>query len=314
MGKVLGLALGAGAARGWAHVGVLRGLAEMGLKPDIISGCSVGALVGAAYLVDALDELQAWARTLSPLSAVQHFSVAIGSGGLIRAEAAFDAFAEFDCSIESLVVPFGAVACDLGTGEEVELVSGPLLKAVRASSAIPILLQAIEHEGRWLVDGAVVNPTPVSLARKLGADFVIGVDLNAVPKILTRFDTPPPSVPVPVNKEKYAIDKITKAKSFSEAINFLIRDTRNALDREVARAKSRINARPHLFETGMAVSDIVQMQLGRARAKTEPADIMLEPDMRAALPNAFDRADEFIEIGRQALLEQRGVIEDGLRA
>ena len=308
MARKLGLALSAGAARGWAHVGVLRGLEEMGIKPDVIAGTSVGALVGGAYLVGALEGFEAWARTLSPLSAFQQFTFNLTSGGLINAEAAFSAFTDYDRNIEDLDTPFGAVACDLGTGEEVHLTTGSVLNAVQASSAIPILLNAVQRGDRWLVDGAVVNPTPISLARALGADFVIAVDLNAVPRTLARFNPPENRLPVIVE------DSAPTPTTLTGAVTKLINDTRANLTLEFERAKARLNAKPHLFETGMAVADTVQMQISRARMETCPPDLCLMPDMRAALPNAFDRADEFIETGRSSLLDHASLIEDALRA
>lgn len=308
MVRKVGLALSAGAARGWAHVGVLRALQEMGIKPDIIAGTSVGALVGGAYLLDALDGFEAWARTLSPLSAFQQFSFNLGSGGLVNAEAAYGAFADFDRDIEDLDIPFGVAACDLGTGEEVNITSGSVMTAVRASSAIPILMNAVQVGDRWLVDGAVVNPTPISLARDLGADYVIAVDLNAVPRALSRFD--PPSNRLPVLIE----DKSALPTTLTGAVTKLINDTRDNLSLEFQRAKARIQSKPHLFETGMAVADTVQMQISRARMNTCPPDLLLKPDMRAALPNAFHRADEFIETGRQSLLAHAKQIEDALKA
>ena len=298
-GKILGLALSAGAARGWAHVGVLRGLEEIGLQPHVIAGCSVGALVGGAWLSGAMESLEAWARTLSPLSALQQFSFGVSSGGFVDAASAFDAFHEYDCAIEDLPARFGCVACNLANGEEVELTTGPLLSAIRASTAIPILMKAIDVDGQWLVDGAIVNPTPVSLARKLGADVVVAVDLNAVPNTLSRFKPPDTTMPVPV-----PLGMKEKPKHLSDAVTQFINETRDMLSREVAMAKARLNARPHLFETGMAVADTIQMQISRARADSCPPDILLTPDMREARPNAFDRADEFIETGRKALMTQ----------
>ncbi|MBY0420763.1 MAG: patatin-like phospholipase family protein, partial [Parvularculaceae bacterium] len=132
MQKKLGLVLGSGAARGWAHVGVLRGLEEIGVKPDVIAGCSVGALVGGAYLVGALGALEAWARELKPLSALKSFSLGVARGGLVNTAPAFRAFHSYDRPIEDLPVRFGAVAADLGTGEEVWLTQGSLVEAARA--------------------------------------------------------------------------------------------------------------------------------------------------------------------------------------
>ena len=300
----IGLVLGSGAARGWAHVGVLRGLQEIGLKPDVIAGCSVGALVGGAHLIGALEEFEAWARELSPLSALSHFGVAVARGGFVDTTAAFNAFREFDRNIEDLPLKFGAVASDLGTGEEVWLTEGSIIDAVKASSAIPVLFHAVQRGPRWLVDGALTNPTPVSLARQLGADVVIAVDLNAVPRVLDRFNPPPPSVPaLRPTQEVAPLDA-----GASGAVTRFIEDTRRMIDEQFKLAKIRSQAKPQLFETAYAAADIFQMHLSRARRETETPDICLTPDMRDALPTAFDRADEFIEVGRTELLRKRDEI------
>ena len=296
----LGLVLGSGAARGWAHVGVLQGLKEIGVEPDVIAGCSVGALVGGAHLIGALDELEKWARTLKPLSALGQFSFKVQKGGFIDAAAAFEAFREFDRKIEDLPVRFGAIATDLGTGDEIEITAGSVVDAARASSAIPVVFHAVPLKNRWLVDGALTNPTPVTLARRLGADKIISVDLNAVPKVLERFDPPPPGPPAIVESRPASGDA-----TLSGAINKLIEDTQIAITRQFELAKAKSKAAPQLFETAYAAADIFQMHLARARAELDPPDILLRPDMRDAMPTAFDRADEFIAVGREALLARR---------
>lgn len=298
MAKKLGLVLGSGAARGWAHVGVLKGLAEIGVKPDVIAGCSVGALVGGAHLIGALDEFEAWARALKPLSALERFSLKVRQGGFIDARTAFEAFRAFDKNIEDLPIKFGAVAADLATGEEVRITSGSVIDAARASSAIPVVFHAVQHQGRWLADGALANPAPVSLARALGADIVVSVDLNAVPRVLDRFDAPPPTVPA-------AVKPPLIKSGIAGAVVRLIEETQAAIRRQLEFAKARADAAPHLFETAYAAADIFQMHLARARAQLDPPDILLRPDMRDAMPTAFDRADEFIEEGRSAMIAER---------
>lgn len=308
MTKRLGLVLGSGAARGWAHIGVLQGLAEIGVKPDVIAGCSVGALVGGAHLIGALDEFETWARELKPLSALGHFTLKLKRGGFVDAAPVFAAFEQFDKNIEDLPVKFGAVAADLATGEEVEITQGSVISAARASSAIPVVFQAVQREGRWLVDGALANPAPVSLARKLGAEVTIAVDLNAVPRVLERFDAPAARVPaIPPTPEQ-------KAPGITGAVAKLIEDTQISVRRQIEFAKARTKASPHLFETAYAAADIFQMHLARARAESCAPDILLQPDMRDAMPTAFDRADEFIEEGRRVLLAKRANIEELLQS
>ena len=296
--KKLGLALGSGAARGWAHIGVLRGLEEIGVKPDAVAGCSVGALVGGAYLIGALDAFESWARELKPLSALQRFNLKLVRGGFIDTEPAFDAFRDYDKPIEDLPVRFAAVAADLGTGEEITITTGSVIDAARASSAIPVVFHAVPRNNRWLVDGALANPAPISAARALGADVVVAVDLNAVPRVLERFDPPPPGPPALVPEAQ------PPATTFTGAVSRLIDETQAAVQRQIDLAKARADAAPHLFETAYAAADIFQMHLARARAKADPPDVMLKPDMRDAMPTAFDRADEFIEEGRRALLAE----------
>ncbi len=315
--KKLGLALGSGAARGWAHIGVLQGLEEIGVKPDVIAGCSVGALVGGAYLLNALDALEAWARELKPVSAFSSFSLQLSKGGLVDTKAAFEAFRDYDRDIEALPMKFGAVATDLGTGEEIWLTQGSTVNAARASSAIPVLFHAVRHKDawqeRWLVDGALVNPTPISLARHLGADIVIAVDLNAVPRVLERFDPPPPSAPVLHQKEQQeqtlSVPPANFPAAFSENVTKFIEDTRRRLEEQMQLAKQRQQAKPQLLETAYAAADIFQMQLSKARRATDTPDICLAPDMRDAFPHSFDRADEFVEVGRQALLAEREALQ-----
>lgn len=306
MTKKLGLALGSGAARGWAHVGVLRAFEEVGLKPDVIAGCSVGALVGGAWVLDAMEDFDAWARALSPLSALQSFSIGVGKGGMVAADRVFEEFREKDRAMEETAVRFGAVATDLATGEAVWLTTGSIIDAARASSAIPVLLQSVPRDGHWLIDGALADPVPIALARELGADIVVSVDLNAVPRVLDRFDAPAPSAPVLRPADKDADE------GWPAAVTKFVADTKHYVEGQIAAAKARSLSTPRLFETALAVNDIFQMHLANARAASDPPDIALRPDMRDALPNAFDRADEFIERGRQAALDAAPAIKAAL--
>lgn len=275
----------------------------------MIAGCSVGALVGGAWLLGALDEFEAWARELKPLSALQNFAFSVTRGGLVNAAPAFRAFESFDRKIEELPVKFGAVAADLGTGEEVWLTEGSLIEAARASAAIPIVFHAVRRGGRWLVDGAIANPAPVSLARALGADVVVSVDLNAMPRVLDRFNPPPPVIAAGEPAAGAAEEAAASGTTLTGAVTKLIDDTRRLIEQQIATAKERARARPHLFETAYAAADIFQMHLARAHAAISPPDISIAPDMRDALPTAFDRADEFIAEGRRALLERRADLE-----
>ena len=176
----IGITLGAGSARGWAHIGVLDALLEAGIVPESVAGTSIGALVGAVYADDELAALEDWVRGLTWRKLVGYFDVSF-RGGLVKGDRLFD-FLRGDLlekRIEGLRRPFAAVATDLVNGREVWLREGPVADAVRASIAIPGLFTPWLEDDRQLVDGALVNPVPVSLVRAMEADFVIAVDLGS---------------------------------------------------------------------------------------------------------------------------------------
>lgn len=176
----IGIALGAGSARGWAHIGVLQALKEQGIVADMVCGTSIGALVGAVYADDRLTELEQWVSSLTWRKVMGFFDFAFSSG-LLKGNRLFTFLRGdlLDKRVDELKRPFAAVATDLATGREVWLRDGPVADAVRASIAMPGLFTPWSDGARLLVDGALVNPVPVSLARAMEADFVIAVDLNS---------------------------------------------------------------------------------------------------------------------------------------
>ncbi|WP_258868171.1 patatin family protein [Alkalilimnicola ehrlichii] len=176
----IGIALGSGSARGWSHIGVLTALAEAGIEPDIVCGSSIGALIGGVYAAGRLDDIEAWGNSLTRREVFSYMDFTLSGGGAIAGKRLMEVCSEYieGCDIECLPKRFGAVATDLKTGTEVWLQEGPLQTAIRASISLPGLLTPVHVDGRWLVDGGLVNPVPVSLCRALGADIVIAVNLN----------------------------------------------------------------------------------------------------------------------------------------
>lgn len=177
----IGLALGSGGARGWAHLGIIEGLKQMGIQIDVVSGCSIGAYVGAALASDKINELQDWAFELTEWQVLSLLRLGIRRGGLANSSKVFDKLSQEFCApnFEDMTLPFAITTTDLFTGKEVVFNSGPVGNSIKASCAIPGLFQPVRYQNRWLVDGAVVNPVPVNLCRQLGADFVIAVNLSA---------------------------------------------------------------------------------------------------------------------------------------
>jgi NTE family protein len=176
----LGLALGCGSARGWAHIGIIRALEERGLRPQVVVGASVGALVAASHAGGRLDALEKWVRALTQREVWRLVDTRFRGGGVMTGNRLMDAIAACigDPLIEQLELRFAAVATDLHTGEEVWIRAGRVMAAIRASSGLPGLFTPTWYLDRWLVDGGVVNPLPVSVCRALGADVVIAVDLS----------------------------------------------------------------------------------------------------------------------------------------
>jgi NTE family protein len=191
--------LGSGSARGWSHIGVIHALERAGVRPDIVCGTSIGAVVGAAYAAGALDRLEQWALGLRKRDVASLMDVGPG-GGLLRGKKLLALFRDGieDRPLSDLEIPFATVATSLQTGAEVWLRDGSTIDAVWASIALPGLLPPVEREGSLLVDGGLVNPVPVSLARAMGADVLIAVDLGAdISGRLRRSETPRKGLPVP---------------------------------------------------------------------------------------------------------------------
>ncbi|MFP5403437.1 MAG: patatin-like phospholipase RssA [Gammaproteobacteria bacterium] len=285
----VGLALGSGSARGWAHIGVIRALAEAGVEPDLVCGTSIGALVGAAYVDGELDRLERWVRSLKLQTVVGFLDFSLGSG-LIKGEKLMAFFREHfvDRDIRELERPFAAVATDLQHGREVWLREGPVTDAVRASIALPGLFTPALHEARWLVDGGLVNPVPVSLCRAMGAELVIAVDLNA--DLLGRHLKPKPARPSRPRKA-------TEAEPLSETVMARIQDGLAQLG-----LNHDDGPRPPAMLDVLATSiNIMQVLITRSRLAGEPADVLIAPRLAELELMDFHRADLAIAAGRQAV-------------
>lgn len=270
----LGIALGSGSARGWAHIGVLRALQEAGLEPDVVCGTSIGAFVGAAYASGDLDKLEAWAGGLGRRDVLGFFDVGLG-GGLIKGEKLLDfAAATFlDNDFADLERAFACVATDLATGREIWLRQGSVAAAVRASIALPGLFSPQLLDERFLVDGGLVNPVPVSLCRVLDAEVVIAVDLgmDMLTTLQRRNGKPAPSGG----------------------------GWRKAVGRWFGRGEDE-PVRPSLADVVTNSIAIMQGRISRSRLAGEPADVLVLPRLGQLNLLDYHRADEAIDAGRKA--------------
>jgi len=296
----LGLALGSGSARGWTHIGILQALAERGLRPDVVTGASVGALVGAAYAAGRLADLERWVCTLTQRDVWRLVDTTFRGGGVMTGNRLMEAIAANigDAAIESLPVSFGAVATDLYTGEEIWLREGPYMAAVRASSGVPGLFAPTWHGGRWLIDGGVVNPVPVSLCRALGADIVIAVDLSrSVTRIAMRARERIADGAAHAQAQAAAPDIAA-----SEEGNAILKRWSGLVDGLVESFRSR-RTEPGLLEVMSGAVNIMQDRITRSRLAIDPADLVLRPDLTDFQLMDFHRAREAIDVGRSHVVQ-----------
>lgn len=281
---LIGLALGGGAARGWAHIGVILTLEEYGIRPDIVCGTSIGALVGAVYSVGKIDRFKEWAVGLTIKNVISFMDIAL-NGGMLKGERLMEFFRQnfIDCSIEDLKIPFGAVATALHTGAEVWLQSGPTLDAVRASIALPGLFSPVWHAGQLLVDGGLVNPVPVSLARAMGADILIAVDLSS--DTLARHLVRDSAAPAQADSPGY--EWVRKMRSGFGAL--LSDEDKN---------EQRL---PRMLDVVASSLNIMQVRITRSRMAGEPPDIVITPKLARFGLLDFHLAQEAIEAGRRSV-------------
>lgn len=297
----LALALGGGAARGWAHVGVIRALAAAGIHPGIVCGTSIGALVGAAYAAGEIDRFERWLTRLTVMDVMGFMDLSL-NGGLIKGEKLMDFFKRSftDRPMRELQCPFGAVATDLHTGAEVWLRDGSTADAVRASMALPGLLTPLRRDSRTLVDGGLVNPVPVSLARAMGAQVVIAVDLNA--DILGRHLR---------QSSKDGLDPDLSPTEDSAIGDWLARlqarFTPPWLPSSAVEAPS-----PSLFDVVASSINIMQVRITRSRMAGEPPDAVVTPKLARLGLMDFHRGPEAIAAGERAALAALPSIEAAL--
>lgn len=286
----VGLALGSGSARGWAHIGILQALASRGIEPAIVTGASVGALVAAAHASGQLEALEAWVRTLTQLDVWRLVDTTFSGGGVMTGNRLMQAIGQRvrDRRIEDLPMAFGAVATELDTGQEVWLRDGSMLAAVRASSGLPGIFAPVHYQGRWMIDGGVVNPVPVSLCRALGADVVIAVNLNK--RVETVWARAEPAVEPRAASPEEAAEGSALRQRWAGIIDGLKGRLRPGTPEE-----------PGFFEVMSASVRIMQEQITRSRMAGDPPDLVLAPDLDHFQLMDFHRAREAIEIGRKAV-------------
>ncbi len=289
--KGVGLALGSGLAKGFAHIGVLRILEEQKIHPSIIAGTSIGALAGGCYLTDKLDEFEEWATTLSRYKVFSYMDFRVRSPSLIGGGSISKLLEEHfgDLRIEQLPQPFVGIAADLKTGHEIWLRKGKLTDAMRASFALPGVFPPVELNHRLLVDGALVNPVPVSPCQALGSRMTIAVDLNAdlIGKAsegnkyqrVAGFDVFEDSDVSPEEQKKFSASGLAK------------------------RLFRRQHDEPSMFGVMVSSLNIIQDRVTRSRLAGDPPDVHIKPKIGHIGLMEFEKAAELIEAGKEATID-----------
>jgi NTE family protein len=307
----VGLALGSGAARGWAHIGVLRALAELGWEPAWVAGSSMGAFVAAAYAVGRLDTLEAFARGLDNREVMAYLDVAMPVRGLLEGDRITRLFRTLlgTGDLERTRVPLTLIATDLATGSEVRLRRGSVAEAVRASIAVPGIFAPAVLEGRYLVDGGLVNPVPVDAARELGAHRVIAVDLNHGTMACDWCDPARPAHPSPAPGAREGAHALALASREelrpAEVLRGLGRRYRELETQLKERALNRIMraTRPNIFDVIGTSINIVSQAITREKLEDAKPDVIVRPVVSHMNLWEFSDAGPAIEAGYRATLE-----------
>ena len=314
---VIALVLGGGAARGWAHIGVIHELAEMGIRPGMVVGTSVGSVVGGAYASGNLDQFEEWVSRLGRVDIIRLLDAKMTGGGFLQGKSLMAAIEKRigDPRIEELDMPFACVATELGTGREVWLREGSLLDACRASIALPgMFAPSRMKEDRLLMDGGLVNPVPVSLARAMGADVVIAVNLNG-DLIGRHFFIRGTADEVTDEDSERALAEIEEKDTMiakwaaKMKTGFGVR-----LDSYISSLRKKESPDPGLFDVIAGSIDIMQDRITRSRMAGEPPDIHITPMLSHVGLMEFDRAQESIREGREATRRQQEEIRKLTRA
>ena len=295
----IGLALGSGSSRGWSHIGIINELSKLGIEPDIVCGTSVGAMVGAAYAKGNIDKLEAWACSLTKFDVARFLDINTSMTGFVHTERFHDFLNEYIASdediIEDLSKIYAAVSTDLESGREIWLTEGSLIQAVWASMALPGLFPAIRHDDRWLTDGGLVNPVPVSVCRALGADIVIAVNLNG--DIVGKHLGKAGAKGLEIKPNSGITKKITDLVNEYTNLSFLNGD------------EEEERQPPGLLNAIAASVNITQDRITRSRMAGDPPDIVFSPKLSDIGLLELYRAREAISEGERCVQRKLPEIE-----
>ncbi|MFR9779641.1 patatin-like phospholipase family protein [Micromonospora sp. MS34] len=293
----IALALGAGGARGYAHIGVIQILEERGFNIAGVAGSSMGALVGGLYAAGKLDAYVDWVRTIGYREVLRLLDPAVRAPGAFRADKVMTRVGELldGVRIEQLPVPFTAVATDLLARRAVWFQAGPLDIAVRASIALPLMITPVMVNGRLLADGGLMDPLPIAPTASIPAGAVVAVSLNGARA------TSHPAAPVRESADPHptrARNHVQSDVPVSDRVGAAVK-TITTGSREAASLPAGLRAPDIVSLSIEAVEDL----LIRYRLAGHPPDLLIEIPTDACRGHEFHRALELIEVGRRAAVE-----------
>ncbi|WP_417684827.1 patatin-like phospholipase family protein [Pseudidiomarina gelatinasegens] len=319
------LALGSGAARGWSHIGVIKALQDMGIEVNMVAGTSIGSLVGAGFASGRLDDLEKWVRDMGRWEVFNLLDFGFSHGGIIQGEKVFgharDLFGAIN--IEDMPITYGAVATDLFTGREIWLRKGDVYQASRASCSMPGLLAPAGVDGRWLVDGGLVNPVPVSLCRALGADFVIAVNLNSqltttAVEARSKYLAPghdrqtEPQADLHGHKTPANTESSEGYDPSEEADEGFFKSFLSTSQQYWDSMKEKFNGQsykaPGMLGVMAGSIDIMQERITKARLAGDPPDILIQPKLGHISLMEFERGSEAIDVGYETTMRMKDFI------
>ncbi|KMT63937.1 patatin-like phospholipase family protein [Catenovulum maritimum] len=274
----IGLALGSGAARGWSLIGVLNALLKLGIKPDYIAGCSIGSLVGAAYCNGQLADLEKWALSLDTWKVLRLLDLGLGKGSMLAGSKLFNHLKQTigDSLIEDSQCQYAAIATEFYTGKQHVFSSGGFVDAIKASCAIPGILAPQYIAGHWMLDGALVNPVPVSVCREMGATHIIAIDLN--------------------HRDEQFIEEEPNQSKFQDLLS-----NNKSLSKLWGGVEPSLPSSPNMLAVAAGSIDIMQQVITEARLQSDPPEILIRPSLSHIGIMEFNRAQEAIEIGYKAV-------------
>lgn len=288
--KKIGLVLGSGSARGWAHIGAIEAIEEAGIPIHCVAGTSIGAFIGAVYATGDLASLKEFALQMDWKKVISYFDVVFPKSGFMDGKKVHELFSiHTDAkTFDDFKIPVKMIATELKTGKKVVIDSGNIIEGIRASVSVPGIFTPVKREGKWLVDGGLVDPIPVSAVRNMGADFVIAVDLNS--------DR--------VSHDYKPIKKPVKEKTPNKKRNELMARIAAKYNSAEKAVKSQINRRfsntaksPNILEVMGTSLGIMQEQISRINLAMDPPDILIQPRLGNLKMFDFDQAERSIYEG-----------------